>query len=197
MTTYRKLFSEEGYKSYRKQDTYQEERDDNFISPVKENNFMIENAKFLRIPQQFSNISSKGQDYNKVQEFPLPSEFSKGFAKIISSDDRISNKIIVVGFDPLYLNTVLSHFKKFGNIVDYEHFPNSNYLIINYSSQQESLYALNHYNKFLLNLTIKGVIIAEEEKIHKFERRNDKFSTIKTPSKKVGIYKFLEYIFNW
>ena len=50
-------------------------------------------------------------------------------------------------------NQVLNLFRKFGNITSFEYINGRNFMIINYSSISDAIYAIEHYNMFALSLS--------------------------------------------
>ena len=208
MSTYRKFFNPgDNIHTNQKSEIQFNEMKDKFQSPIKENNYMSDNLKFLNIPHQFSNISHRYEDSKKIKEMNTFTK-TKTLYKSPNNDDKQSSKILVVGFDPIYSNFVLSSFKKYGKILDFEYKENTNFLIINFSTIREAKYALEHYNKFVLNISKENIIVAEpicgelrplqshlEENSQNPKKREDKFNRISIPSN-LGYFKFFEY-FNW
>lgn len=209
MSTYRKLFHGDGFSTFQKQGNF--DGWSNNVSPLKEQNNQ-DNQRTLSIPQQFSGY------YNSREENTFQFSDKKNMTtpkKQPSSDYKFeeegysNNKIIVVGFDPQLYNLIINHFKKFGRIEDFEYTQHNNYMVINYSSSREALYALEHYNKMLLGISKERIILAEryktdsrsvfklEEKVEKRSKQEEKYSTTSIPSRITGLYYYIDYLFNW
>ena len=150
----------------------------------------------FEIPKTFTNTSIQ-----KIKKDSANNHISNNFFQ-----DKVSRKIIIIGFEPVFRNKLVEEFGKFGEIIKVDYQKPNNYIIIKYNKEYEAKNAKRNYDPFLFDTALKEKIISVDfffEKINEFkivDKHKIKCSSNKRIEKpittKIPVKYYIENIFN-